>query len=292
MLLARELHPLPCSSWLRCSRRGAWSARQRHDRVSTWALATAVVALAIGLVTAGRGPVTVFGKVTPRTFRWLWPLGAFRLLRRRRAARTPAGEPRRQVVVLGGARGRVHPRHGGRRRAQPPVRRPGRGPNSFEYAIPAARPRQPHGIAGGSGPVAHRRPVPGPSADPYGGQRPPSSRSGDPVRDRGCGARAASRSGATTTAATRRRRCCSAPGTRRSRHPGQPRGRANGEPSAADQRELSAAQDPDRGVPGAGAAPPRPSRASGARARHCRALLRSRGREPTSARCSRHASWM
>ena len=53
-----------------------WEARRRHDRVSTWGLATAGVALAFGLVTAGRGPVTVFGKVTAHSFRWLWPLGA------------------------------------------------------------------------------------------------------------------------------------------------------------------------------------------------------------------------
>ena len=54
-----------------------WEARRRRDHVAWWVIATAVVALAAGLVTAWRGPVTIFGTVTAHTFRWLWPLGAF-----------------------------------------------------------------------------------------------------------------------------------------------------------------------------------------------------------------------
>lgn len=55
----------------------AWDARRRRDSASSWAIGTAIVALLAALVTAGQGPVTVFGKVTAHTFRWLWPLGAF-----------------------------------------------------------------------------------------------------------------------------------------------------------------------------------------------------------------------
>lgn len=55
----------------------AWDARRRRDHVAWWAIATAVVALAAALVTAGQGPVTIFGTVTAHTFRWLWPMGAF-----------------------------------------------------------------------------------------------------------------------------------------------------------------------------------------------------------------------
>lgn len=55
----------------------AWDARRRRDRVSTWAIATAAVGVVAALVTAGQGPITVFGRVTAHTFRWLWPLGAF-----------------------------------------------------------------------------------------------------------------------------------------------------------------------------------------------------------------------
>jgi hypothetical protein len=54
-----------------------WDARRHRDHVAWWAIATAVVALAAALVTAGQGPVTIFGTVTAHTFRWLWPMGAF-----------------------------------------------------------------------------------------------------------------------------------------------------------------------------------------------------------------------
>jgi hypothetical protein len=55
----------------------AWDGRRRHDQVTLWAIGTAVFALLAALVTAGQGPITVFGTVTAHTFRWLWPLGAF-----------------------------------------------------------------------------------------------------------------------------------------------------------------------------------------------------------------------
>lgn len=55
----------------------AWDARRRGDRVTAWAIATAAVGVLAALLTAGQGPVTVFGRVTAHTFRWLWPLGAF-----------------------------------------------------------------------------------------------------------------------------------------------------------------------------------------------------------------------
>jgi hypothetical protein len=35
------------------------------------------VGVLVALVTAGRGPVTIFGMVTGHTFRWLWPLSVF-----------------------------------------------------------------------------------------------------------------------------------------------------------------------------------------------------------------------
>lgn len=148
----------------------AWNARRRHDRVSTWALATAAVALAIGLVTAGRGPVTVFGKVTPHTFRWLWPLGAFiffavaaslgRQLARRDAT---ASYSVALVGVFTLATVAVAA-------LNLPFADEGRGPNSFEYAIPAARDLASHmGSLEGEGPLLIDDLFHGAFADPYGG---------------------------------------------------------------------------------------------------------------------------
>lgn len=54
-----------------------WMERRRHDRTSAQAVATALVLLAGGLVTAGRMPVGAFGTPNPHAFRWLWPVGAF-----------------------------------------------------------------------------------------------------------------------------------------------------------------------------------------------------------------------
>ena len=53
-----------------------WDGRRRADRTTWMAAATAVVALAAGLLTAGRLPVGVLG-IAPHQFRWLWPLGVF-----------------------------------------------------------------------------------------------------------------------------------------------------------------------------------------------------------------------
>ncbi|MGI8796881.1 MAG: hypothetical protein ACR2IR_09935 [Acidimicrobiia bacterium] len=53
-----------------------WDARRRRDRVSALAVVTAVVALLVGLATAGRGPF-IFEFIAPHVLRWLWPIGAF-----------------------------------------------------------------------------------------------------------------------------------------------------------------------------------------------------------------------
>ena len=148
----------------------AWNARRRHDRVSAWALATATVALAIGLVTAGRGPVTVFGKVTPHTFRWLWPLGAFLFfaivasLGRQLARRSGASAYSVALVgVFTVATVTVAA-------LNLPFADEGRGPNSFEYAIPAARDLASHmGSLDGKGPLLIDDLFHGAFADPYGG---------------------------------------------------------------------------------------------------------------------------
>jgi hypothetical protein len=148
----------------------AWNARRRHDRVSTWALATAVVALAIGLVTAGRGPVTVFGKVTPHTFRWLWPLGAFvffviaasigRQLARR-AVRSSYSAALVGVFTIATVAVAV---------LNVPFSDKGGGPNAAEYAIPAARDLAGNmGSLDGKGPLLIDDLFHGAFADPYGG---------------------------------------------------------------------------------------------------------------------------
>jgi hypothetical protein len=54
----------------------ARDARQRDDRESFGAVLTAAVALAAGLLTAARAPVSAFG-IASHQFRWLWPLSAF-----------------------------------------------------------------------------------------------------------------------------------------------------------------------------------------------------------------------
>ncbi len=85
-------------------------ARRRRDRVAGGALATALVASAAAVVTAGQAPLGLFG-LAPHQFRWLWPLGAFTtlavsaaLLRRRggvgRFHRTVVGALTAAVVVL------------------------------------------------------------------------------------------------------------------------------------------------------------------------------------------------
>ncbi len=147
-----------------------WDARRRHDRVSTWALATAAVALAIGLVTAGRGPVTVFGKVTAHTFRWLWPLGAFVFFAiaaslgrhlARRAATSAYTLALVGVFTLATVTVAV---------LDLPFTDQGGGPNASEYAIPAARDLARHmGSLEGQGPLLIDDLFHGAFADPYGG---------------------------------------------------------------------------------------------------------------------------
>jgi hypothetical protein len=147
-----------------------WDARRRHDRASTWVIGTALIALAFGLFTAGRGPVTAFGRVTPHTFRWLWPLGAFVFFAvlatvARRLAR-PAVAPASSAVLVGGftvvtvAVAVINL----------PFADQGRGPNSFEYAIPAARDLASNmGSLEGQGPLLIDDLYQGAFADPYGG---------------------------------------------------------------------------------------------------------------------------
>jgi hypothetical protein len=143
-----------------------WDARRRRDRVSTWALATAAVALAIGLVTAGRGPVTAFGNVTAHTFRWLWPLGAFVFLAvavslSRRLARRAVTSALVGVFTLATVTVAV---------LDLPFTAQRGGPNSFEYAIPAARDLARHmGSLDGQGPLLIDDLFHGAFADPYGG---------------------------------------------------------------------------------------------------------------------------
>jgi hypothetical protein len=146
-----------------------WDSRRRQDRVSTWALATAAVAVAIGLLTAGRGPVTAFGKVTSHSFRWLWPLGAFVFLAvavslgRRLARRAMASAAVALVGVFTLATVAVAA-------LNLPFSDEGGGPNSFGYAIPAARDLASHmGSLEGQGPLLIDDLFHGAFADPYGG---------------------------------------------------------------------------------------------------------------------------
>jgi hypothetical protein len=116
----------------------AWAARRRHDRVSSWAIATAVVGLLAALATAWQGPVTVFGDVTPHTFRWLWPLGAFVFFAvastiGRRLAGSAVASARSTWLVTGFVVVTVAVAA-----LNLPFADEGRGPNSQEYAIPAA----------------------------------------------------------------------------------------------------------------------------------------------------------
>jgi hypothetical protein len=148
----------------------AWSARRCRDGVSTWAIATAIVALVVVLVTAGRVPVTLFGKVTPHTFRWLWPLGAFLFmtiaitLTRRFATRAGASALSVSLVGVFAAVTVVLAA------LNIPYADEGQGPNSQEYAIPAAHDlaRQ-MGSLEGDGPFLIDDLYHGAFAEPYGG---------------------------------------------------------------------------------------------------------------------------
>jgi len=147
----------------------AWVSLRRRDRVSSWAIATAVAGLLAGLLTAWQGPVTEFGNVTPHTFRWLWPLGAFvffavaSTIARRLVGRAVASA-RSTWLVTGFAVVTL---------AVAALNLPfgdwGRGPNSQEYAIPAAHDvgRQ-MGSLEGRGPVLIDGLFRSGFADPYG----------------------------------------------------------------------------------------------------------------------------
>ena len=147
---------------------GVWDARRRHDRVTTWAVATAAAEVVAALVTAGQGPVTVFGRVTAHTFRWLWPLGAFvffavavavvRRLSRGAMSAVPAVAVFAAVTVVVAA-------------LNIPSADQGLGPNSqqFAYADSGVEDLGRHmGTLEGQGPLVIDDLFYGPFADPYG----------------------------------------------------------------------------------------------------------------------------
>ena len=147
----------------------AWADWRHRDDVSLWAIGTAVVALLAAFFTAGEGPVTVFGKVTPHTFRWLWPLGAFIFFAvavslGRRFARRGGTSAYSVALVSVFTLGTVAVAA-----LNLPYADEGRGPNSFEYAIPAARDLASHmGSLEGHGPLLIDDLFHGAFADPYG----------------------------------------------------------------------------------------------------------------------------
>jgi hypothetical protein len=147
----------------------AWGARRRRDRVSSWAIATAVVALLAGLLTAGQGPVTVFGNVTTHTFGWLWPMGAFVFLAlvaalARRFARGVRASARSASLIAVFALATL-----GVAALNLPSADEGGGPNSQEYAIPAAQDLARHmGSLEAQGPLLIDDLFKGAFADPYG----------------------------------------------------------------------------------------------------------------------------
>ncbi|HYV59867.1 MAG TPA: hypothetical protein VFA62_07335 [Acidimicrobiia bacterium] len=147
----------------------AWAARRRRDRVALWAVGTAGFGLLAALVTAAQGPVTVFGQVTPHTFRWLWSLGAFLFfaVALTIARRFAAGDgARAQPVVLVSVVAAVTLVFAA---LNLPYADEGLGPNSQEYAIPAS-----HDLARGMGTLDSRGPLlidglfRAGFADPYG----------------------------------------------------------------------------------------------------------------------------
>jgi hypothetical protein len=142
-----------------------WSARRRRDQASSWAIATAVVALVAALVTAGQGPVTIFGNVTPHTFRWLWPMGAFVffavagvLVRRFTSGRVVSARLVGAFALVTVAVAALNL----------PRAEEGLGPNSQQYAIPATRQLERQmGALEGEGPLLIDD-VHGAFATPYG----------------------------------------------------------------------------------------------------------------------------
>jgi hypothetical protein len=132
----------------------AWCVRdglRRKDTVAFCAIATAVFALLVALVTAGQGPITVFGTVTTHTFRWLWPIGAFVFfaLAASLARRFTHGGVSLPAVV--GAFVLVTLVVGA---LNLPRADEGLGPNSQQYAISATRDLERHmGVLEGQGPL-------------------------------------------------------------------------------------------------------------------------------------------
>ena len=208
---------------------------------STWAVATAAVALAIGLVTAGRGPVTVFGKVTAHTFRWLWPLGAFVFFAiaaslgrhlARRAATSAYTLALVSVFTLATVTVAV---------LDLPFTDQGGGPDTSEYAIPAARDLARHmGSLEGQDPLLIDDLFHGAFADPYGGAAAAELQlRGIPFVTGDLGARAASRAGTPFNGRNAKAALLLRAGTRRSRAPAGSGLVTRGEGlTAADQREL------------------------------------------------------
>lgn len=149
----------------------AWDGRRRQDQVALWGIGTAVFALIAALVTAGQGPITVFGTVTAHTFRWLWPLSAFVFLAvaatlARRFGRDARGGTRSAALVSGFACVTV-----AAAALAVPYADEGLGPNSDKYA---------YAVSGIKDLERHMRPLDdegplliddlflGPFADPYG----------------------------------------------------------------------------------------------------------------------------
>jgi hypothetical protein len=148
----------------------AWNARRRNDRTSALAAVTAVVGVVAALITAWQGPVTVFGDVTPHTFRWLWPLGAFAFF----ALAVNVG---RRLVRNGDQGGRTSWLVGTLvlvtvvvAALNLPFNDAGSGPNSQEYAIPATQElNRKIGSLEDQGPLLIDDLFKGVFADPYGG---------------------------------------------------------------------------------------------------------------------------
>ncbi len=114
-----------------------WDARRHLDRIVSGAVITAAAGLCAGYITAVQSPVTLFGAYAPHAWRFLWPLAAFaffavaalavRRFQRARVARSHwlVGGCTLLVVVFAGL--------------NLPTANLADGPNSQEWAIPAAK---------------------------------------------------------------------------------------------------------------------------------------------------------
>ena len=145
-----------------------WDGRRRRDRVTSWAIGTAMFVLLVAVLTAGQGPITVFGTVTAHTFRWLWPISAFvffaiaitlaRRLSRGRLGSTPFVAGFTCVTVLVAV-------------LALPYADEGLGPNAqkYAYAVPGIKDLSRHmGPLENEGPLLIDDLFFGPFADPYG----------------------------------------------------------------------------------------------------------------------------